>query len=72
MTNYTIWWHVGDQPTQEIKIAIDAEVLPEYCAIINGELEETAEHLVRSKLFTLYGYSTSRDATIETITKDRE
>lgn len=47
MTNYTIWWHVGDQPTQEIKIAIDAEVLPEYCAIIDGELEETAEHLVR-------------------------
>lgn len=69
MTKYTIFWHIGDQPTQEDTMEIDINILPEYCAITDGELEETADHLVRSELFRRYGYNTSRQAVIEQIEK---
>ena len=71
MTKYTVFWHTGDQPTQEDTLEIDVDVLPEYCAITDGELEETAEHLVRSELFRRYGYNTSRCAVIEQIEKKK-
>ena len=71
MTKYTVFWHTGDQPTQEDTLEIDVDVLPEYCAIMDGELEETAEHLVRSELFRRYGYNTSRCAVIEQIEKKK-
>jgi hypothetical protein len=50
---------------------IDINILPEYCAITDGELEETADHLVRSELFRRYGYNTSRQAVIEQIGKEK-
>lgn len=71
MATYTIFWHINDQPTQEDTLEIDVDVLPEYCAIVNGELEETAEHLVRSELSRRYGYNTSRCAVIEQIEKEK-
>ena len=71
MTKYTIFWHIGDQPTQEDTMEIDINILPEYCAITDGELEETADHLVRSELFRRYGYNTSRQAVIEQIGKEK-
>ena len=71
MTKYTVFWHTGDQPTQKDTLEIDVDVLPEYCAIVDGELEETAEHLVRSELFRRYGYNTSRCAVIEQIEKGK-
>lgn len=68
---YIAFWHTGDQPTQEDTLEIDVDVLPEYCAITDGELEETAEHLVRSELSRRYGYNTSRCAVIEQIEKEK-
>jgi hypothetical protein len=55
-----------------MEMEIDINILPEYCAITDGELEETADHLVRSELFRRYGYNTSRQAVIEQIEKEKE